>query len=251
MGANPVWANDVLGDTDYIVTDGNNLASSTKVVTIYKVEDGIDQAVAVSMNEYQLLQTLNENQLYEWGKTVRDNKISDGHAQLLDIKPAEIYVRAMLHTVKVAENHGKEPLDYNHQFGGGKFGTEKDNPYEKHPEEEISAWGKTSDVAGAYQFKARTWKWVKEKLGLKDFTPKNQDKAAVWLFKYRKAYEHIVVGDFKMAFSALKKEWTSLPGAAQEGVAAEKAKTTFYEGVGNEVFKKSNIATPRNEQLSD
>lgn len=69
---------------------------------------------------------------------------------------------------------GTESPDYNTLNGGEKFEGYADHPRRR---------GKNgkSTAAGRYQFVAGTWDEAVEALGLSDFSPANQDRAAVWL----------------------------------------------------------------------
>lgn len=73
--------------------------------------------------------------------------------------------------------------------------------------------GCVSTAAGAYQIIKPTWQAIKSKLGLKDFTPANQDAAAVELIRQRGALAFIEQGRFAEAVNACRKEWASLTGA--------------------------------------
>lgn len=73
--------------------------------------------------------------------------------------------------------------------------------------------GCVSTAAGKYQIIKRTWIGVRDKLGLKDFSPESQDRAAVELLRQRGALGPLGRGDFAGAVAAARKEWASLPGA--------------------------------------
>jgi muramidase (phage lysozyme) len=70
-----------------------------------------------------------------------------------------------------------------------------------------------STAAGLYQFKSSTWDEQKKKLGLKDFSVENQQRAAIGLLKDVGALDAIVKGDFEAAKQKAKNRWTSLPGS--------------------------------------
>lgn len=116
-------------------------------------------------------------------------------------------VRAFLDTISKAEGAG-----YKTQFGGGQFGS-----YNWHPQEAITRrmGGKriTSTAAGRYQFLSRTWNSVASFLGLDDFSPRNQDIAAVELLRRRGVLGNILGGDISGALTGSNKEWASLPGS--------------------------------------
>lgn len=73
--------------------------------------------------------------------------------------------------------------------------------------------GCVSTAAGKYQIIKRTWVGVRDKLGLRDFSPASQDAAAVELLRQRGALGPLGRGDFAGAVAAARKEWASLPGA--------------------------------------
>lgn len=73
--------------------------------------------------------------------------------------------------------------------------------------------GCVSTAAGGFQIIKRTWVGVRDKLGLKDFSPESQRAAAVELLRQRGALGPLGRGDFAGAVQAARKEWASLPGA--------------------------------------
>lgn len=73
--------------------------------------------------------------------------------------------------------------------------------------------GCVSTAAGKYQIIRPTWLRLKAKLGLPDFSPASQDRAAVELLKERGALELLEQGRFAEAMHAARKEWASLKGA--------------------------------------
>jgi lysozyme len=93
-------------------------------------------------------------------------------------------------------------------YGGQLF-----NSYAAHPHIAITKGGITSTAAGAYQMLYRTWVSVQQDLGLPDFSPASQDRAAVELIRRRGALEDVVAGRFTEAIYKCRKEWASLPGA--------------------------------------
>jgi lysozyme len=73
-----------------------------------------------------------------------------------------------------------------------------------------------STAAGRYQFIARTWDALAAQLGLKDFSPPNQDKACVKTLSNRHALILIETGDIEKAIYACNEEWASFPGSPYE-----------------------------------
>lgn len=73
--------------------------------------------------------------------------------------------------------------------------------------------GCVSTAAGKYQIIKPTWARLKAKLGLTDFSPASQDRAATELLSERGALGYVEQGRFAEAVFAARKEWASLPGA--------------------------------------
>lgn len=116
-------------------------------------------------------------------------------------------IRAFLIMIQYAEGtYGKD--GYKKLYGGSSF-----NDFAKHPNSPQTKWGITSTAAGAYQILNKTWLELQSKLGLTDFSPVNQDKAAIELIRRRKALDDVYAGRFKEAIAKCRKEWASLPGA--------------------------------------
>ena len=138
--------------------------------------------------------------------------------------------RAYLDTIRMAEGtwHGGGQKGYGTMFGGGQFDWSKG-----HPDRVVRSGGYASAAAGAYQFMPDTWKGVAGKLGLKDFSPESQDRAALQLIRARG-----VDPSKPMTTDALAKlspEWASLPTAAGKSyygqpVKGQKELMSFYRG---------------------
>lgn len=73
--------------------------------------------------------------------------------------------------------------------------------------------GLWSSAAGRYQFIWPTWSVLSVQLGLKDFSPESQDKAAIELIRECGALEMVDKGEITDAINACSKIWASLPGA--------------------------------------
>lgn len=95
--------------------------------------------------------------------------------------------------------------------------------------------GCVSTAAGAYQIIRPTWNAVKSKLGLKDFSPASQDKAAIELIRQRGALDLVKSGRFAEAVNKVRKEWASLPGAGYNQPERSLAQlTTIYKNNGGQ-----------------
>lgn len=163
-----------------------------------------------------------------------------------------IYVQAALRTIRFCE--GTAGDGYRMMFGGKLFDSFADHP---RVATKFTLAGKqlTSTAAGAYQFLSRTWDEAKNALGLTDFSPINQDRAAVWLIWRRKALDQILNGDFEGAIRKLNLEWASLPGSPYgqpvktlEAVMAEFSKWVVARPAPLPVSVPSAEAAPQAEQ---
>lgn len=140
-------------------------------------------------------------------------------------------VRAMLRVIRQGESSQDDSIAYRMIVGGKMFSSFADHP---------RIVGKTwidkkgqrqySTAAGAYQITKTTWDEVRVKMGLKDFSPRSQDIAALGRMAYRGALPDVVRGDVVSAIKKLREEWTSIPGAKENNSAAgnmENAKRLF------------------------
>ncbi|OHE76747.1 MAG: hypothetical protein A2107_06440 [Verrucomicrobia bacterium GWF2_62_7] len=118
-------------------------------------------------------------------------------------------VRAFLDTLAYAEGT-RERYDYIFTFV--PF-----NSYGDHPRVKKCAGKLCSTAAGRYQFLSRTWDGLAPGLGLNDFTPPNQEKAALEIIRRQGAYNRVlrssVYENFTSALSKLNTTWASLPGS--------------------------------------
>jgi muramidase (phage lysozyme) len=132
--------------------------------------------------------------------------------------------RALLDHIAGTESAGR----YDVRYGGN--GDKTFQGYADHPRiyEPITSGpdvGKTSSAAGRYQFIGSTWDQQAKKLGLKDFSPENQDTAA-WdlaqteykaktgkdLLTVLKSGDQAAISDVPRQLSG---QWSSLPGGRQ------------------------------------
>lgn len=91
-----------------------------------------------------------------------------------------------------------------------------------------------STAAGAYQFLYKTWTQLSSSLGLPDFTPTSQDKAAVLLLKQCGALEYVKQGNIPAATARATRIWASLPGNNynQGGKSLAAVESYFKQGGG-------------------
>lgn len=115
--------------------------------------------------------------------------------------------QAVLLTLQELEGTDKSDKPYMVMFGGKTF----KNNFKDHPRR-LQDW---SDAAGAYQFLSTTWDDFSKATGIKKFTPRNQDKAALWLIKGRLSdgeYADLMGGKLTPGMiHKLSKEWASMP----------------------------------------
>ena len=89
-------------------------------------------------------------------------------------------------------------------------------------------------AAGAYQIVETTWNAVAARLGLRDFSPKNQDLAALSLIDGRAALDDVLAGNIDRAMFKCRNEWASLPGSewGQPTQAHDKALAVYRDAGG-------------------
>ena len=118
-------------------------------------------------------------------------------------------VRAFMDTLAFAEGTRER---YNYIFTFATFSS-----YADHPRRVICAGKLCSTAAGRYQFLSRTWDGLAPGLGLSDFTPPSQEKAALEIIRRAGAYNLVlksgVYENFTAALRKLNTTWASLPGS--------------------------------------
>ena len=116
----------------------------------------------------------------------------------------------LLRTIRFAEGTAG-PKGYQTMFGGGTF-----SDMSRHPDKVIKSGGYASAAAGAYQFLPGTWQGQASRLGLKSFSPEEQDIAALGLARNRLMDIGGLATVQKEGLSqrvsaALSPEWASFP----------------------------------------
>ncbi len=109
----------------------------------------------------------------------------------------------------------------NHLVGFRKFESLEDHPRQA---VKFNKKGDKSTAAGMYQLLSRTWDEQKKKLGLEDFSPENQKRAAIGLLKDRGALQAVVNGDFETAKKKAAKVWASIPGSTIGEATGQRAR---------------------------
>ena len=136
-------------------------------------------------------------------------------------------LRAFLTMIQYAEGtYGKNA--YKTLYGGQLFSS-----YSWHPNIAVTRGGITSTAAGAYQMLYSTWTTVAQTIGLTDFSPLSQDRAAIELISRRGALEDVLAGRFETAIDKCRKEWASFPGAGYgQGERSIELLTEVYQKAG-------------------
>jgi muramidase (phage lysozyme) len=129
--------------------------------------------------------------------------------------------RALLNQIARTESGGRYDIRYD-GAGGAKIDNFNDHPRVAAPITSGPDVGKTSSAAGRYQFIGTTWDAQAKKLGLKDFSPANQDAAAWDLaqteYKTRTGKDLLATlksGNTADVLPSLSGQWSSLPGGRQ------------------------------------
>jgi muramidase (phage lysozyme) len=118
-------------------------------------------------------------------------------------------MKAFLDVIAYAEGTG-HPDGYRDIVNpGGLF-----DSFDDHPREVISeGLDRPSTAAGRYQITDETWDEMKVKIGVEEFSPTNQDKAAVQLIKVEGAFNDVETGKFESAVDKVNNRWASFPGS--------------------------------------
>ena len=98
------------------------------------------------------------------------------------------------------------------------FGNQRINSLQSHPnirKSFVQTDGKSNvtTAAGRYQFLKGTWDGVARQYGLKDFSPQNQDIAALALMAQNGSLPYVLKGDFQTAVKKSGGTWASLPSS--------------------------------------
>jgi len=151
--------------------------------------------------------------------------------------------RGLLATISGPESGGK----YNVRYGGATF-----DDMSRHPNipEVIRSGpnaGRTSTAAGRYQFLKGTWDEAAAALGLRDFSPASQDKAAWWLAsrEYRRKTGRELLTDLRSndpsvragIGQVLSGQWTSMPGGIEQGINSGNFARSLDRNIGAETAR--------------
>ena len=119
-------------------------------------------------------------------------------------------IRRTLDAIRYAEGTDKGEAGYRTMFGGDTFDT---SGGWRHPDRVVNRPGYSSAAAGAYQFLPGTWNEASKAVGATDFSPANQDRAALFLIERRGvSLDKLAKSGFDDDdLERLAPEWASLP----------------------------------------
>lgn len=119
-------------------------------------------------------------------------------------------VRKMFDLVAYTEGvqHG-----YNTMFGNQRFDNLSAHPNVRKQFKQTDGKMNVTTAAGRYQFLKPTWDGLSRQYGLKDFSPQNQDIAALALMAQNGSLPYVLKGDFQTAVKKSGGTWASLPSS--------------------------------------
>lgn len=124
-------------------------------------------------------------------------------------------VRAYLDAIAAAEgvNTSGPNGGYDMMFGNKPMSSMADHPRQYFAFRQTDGVKNSTSAAGKYQFLERTWNGLAKQLGLNDFSPQNQDRAALALIRNAGVLDAVKNGEFEKATPKLGKIWASLPSS--------------------------------------
>jgi len=134
------------------------------------------------------------------------------------------------------------------------FGYQYFDGFNNHPDRVNTSGGYSSAAAGAYQFMPATWKMAKKALGLKDFSPANQDKAGLYLLRKRGFDPNNIDSSLLLdtagnptpyaaqLFASISPEWASIPNLAGKSTYGQPVKKLKDLILGYLAFEKEEAA---------
>ncbi len=217
---------DILGGYESINTDFNELIGNVE-----KMGDSLYEAFSFIIDPLGL--KIQERQQLRDAYMEEESSASGSVDSSITVRAGEIPPegKALLDAIAGSEAGA---AGYKSRFPSKSF-----NSFADHPRiDEPIPWrpGLTSNAAGRYQFLSTTWDGLARKLGLKDFSPENQDRAAWQLAidAYGKG-ERGIIEDLRknplMVANKLSPTWTSLPGGAEQNAATSGFVSRFRSSV--------------------
>jgi muramidase (phage lysozyme) len=163
---------------------------------------------------------------------------------------------ALLDTIASTESRGYDEMFTNAHDFARLHGPRRFTDYSSHPdsfEPFDSSLSKPpgqrqgSRAAGRYQFTTKTWNDEQSKLGLRDFSPDSQDRAAWDLASttYSQRTGRSLSDDLKQSTNlpgiaaALNGQWASLPGGSQARTDVAKFRQTYDDSLTRRMFPRA------------
>lgn len=142
-----------------------------------------------------------------------------------------------------------EGATYNVGFGNRKFYDLSWHPYRNRQFriiDPVTGRSSTTSAAGKYQFQRGTWDNVARQLGLRDFSPRSQDIAAVHLIATNGQLANVLRGNISQAVQGLKDEWQSFVTRPLRSILEK-----FGYGSFDEPSSEIGAVTVRNKPVFD
>lgn len=146
--------------------------------------------------------------------------INKALVQRVNEAAADPKVRAYLDLIARSEGtYGLGNQGYNVRFGGNLFQDYSGHPIDPKSDQapyytDARGVKHKSSASGRYQITRGTWNDIASRLGLTDFSPQSQDKAAIALILRNKGAMEAIRNDDPGAFiNAVKETWASMPGS--------------------------------------
>lgn len=116
------------------------------------------------------------------------------------------------------------------------YGNQLADDLSKHPNTlfPIDAWT-SSTRAGAYQINYRTWYGLAQNWGFQDFSPANQDRAAIDLIRQAGALSDVMAGRLLLSISKCSRQWPILPGVTDKSKSLAFARRMYLAAGGTEL----------------
>lgn len=154
---------------------------------------------------------------------------------------ADPNVKKILRVIGQAEGtvNDKYADPYRVGFGGRSIDSLDAHPNVLVPFTQTDGKANKSSAAGAYMFLKPTWDEEAKELGLKDFSPRSQDLAAINRLRKRGALDDVLNGRMDAAVAKLGNEWASLPSSPY---AQPKRSQGFIEQALNAVIPAAEAA---------